>query len=360
MLRYHESRLVRAGFIGAVLVGLVVAVGLQVEQLRSLATDIRHQARFTDAGGLTAGSPVTLSGVKVGIIQSVSLSRGDALVTFTVNGKYRLGSETGAHIRTGTLLGQRVMTLESNGTGTLHASDVIPVARTSSPYSLTEAVSDLTTNTAGTDTRSVSESLDTLSQTLDKVAPQLGPTFAGLTNLSHALNSRNQSLRDLLGNAGAIAQTLSQRSQQVNTLLLDANDLLGVLVQRRAAVVNLLSETSALAKQLSGLVHDNEQTLAPSLQRLNSVLAMLQKNSENIAKALNGLAQYQRTIGEAANGGFYVNAYAYNFPPAQVIQPFLDYAFGFRRGVNAGQPPDTAGPRAEFPLPYNGIPGGSR
>ena len=39
---------------------------------------------------------------------------------------------------------------------------------------------------------------------------------------------------------------------------------------------------------------------------------------------------------------------------------FLDYALGYRRGVNAGQPPDTAGPRAEFPFPYNGIPGGSR
>ena len=28
----------------------------------------------------------------------------------------------------------------------------------------------------------------------------------------------------------------------------------------------------------------------------------------------------------------------------------------FRRGVNAGQPPDTAGPRAELPFPVNGIP----
>ena len=42
--------------------------------------------------------------------------------------------------------------------------------------------------------------------------------------------------------------------------------------------------------------------------------------------------------------------------PAQLLQPFLDYAFGFRRGVNAGQPPDTAGPRAELPFPVNGIP----
>ena len=54
----------------------------------------------------------------------------------------------------------------------------------SSPYSLTEAVADLTTNTAGTDTDALNQSLDTLSATLDQIAPQLGPTFDGLTRLS--------------------------------------------------------------------------------------------------------------------------------------------------------------------------------
>ncbi len=57
---------------------------------------------------------------------------------------------------------------------------VIPITRTSSPYSLTDAVSDLTTNTAGTDTASLNQSLDTLSETLDQIAPQLGPTFDGV------------------------------------------------------------------------------------------------------------------------------------------------------------------------------------
>ena len=80
----------------------------------------------------------------------------------------------------------------------MRPGDVIPVTRTSSPYSLTEAVSDLTTNTAGTDTASLNQSLDTLSATIDQIAPQLGPTFDGLTRLSQSLNGRNDSLRELL------------------------------------------------------------------------------------------------------------------------------------------------------------------
>jgi phospholipid/cholesterol/gamma-HCH transport system substrate-binding protein len=87
---------------------------------------------------------------------------------------------------------------------------------------------------------------------------------------------------------------------------------------------------------------------------------MLEKNRDNIAKALPGLAKYQVTQGESVSNGFYYNAYEPNLAPLQFLQPFLDYAVGFRRGVNAGRPPDNAGPRAEIPFPYNGIPGGSR
>ena len=83
---------------------------------------------------------------------------------------------------------------------------------------------------------------------------------------------------------------------------------------------------------------------------------MLEKNRDNLAKALPGLAKYQLTQGETVSNGFYYTAFIPNVQPAQLLQPFLDYAFGFRRGVNAGQPPDNAGPRAELPFPVNGIP----
>jgi phospholipid/cholesterol/gamma-HCH transport system substrate-binding protein len=360
MLKYRDSNLFRAGFIGAVLILLVIAVGLQPERLVQLATSVRHQAVFSEAGGITVGNDVTISGIKVGSVTDVSLDNGDALVTFTTAGRYPLGSQTTAHIRTGSLLGERVITLESAGSGSLHSSDVIPTTRTSSPYSLTEAVSDLTSNTAGTDTASLNQSLDTLSATIDQLAPKLGPTFDGLSRLSRSLNSRNENLAGLLKSAADVTTVLGQRSQQLNTLILNANDLLGVLNDRREAIVDLLANTSAVSQQLTGLVADNEKTLAPTLQRLNSVVAVLEKNKDNIAKMLPNVKKFILSEGETLANGPYYNAYVPNLQPAQLLQPFMDYAFGFRRGVNAGQPPDDAGPRAELPLPYNGIPGGSR
>lgn len=356
MLKYRGRKLVRTGFIGVVLSILIVLVGLSPETMRSMATEVRYQAQFADAGGLTPGNDVTIAGIKVGNVAAVSLRGRNALVTFGIDSGISLGSDTTAHVRTGTLLGERVLTLESAGGAAMHPMDVIPAARTSSPYSLTEAVSELTTNTAGTDTASLNQSLDTLSDTLDQVAPQLGPAFDGITRLSRALNERDDSLSLLLKDGADVTKILADRSAQVNTLILNANDLVGVLSDRRYAIVELLAHTSALAKQLSALIHENQEKLAPTLDKLNAVTAVLEKNRDNIAKALPGLAKFQTTLGETIGNGPYYQAYIPNLVFGQLLQPFFDYAFGFRRGTNAGQPPDNAGPRAELPFPYNGIP----
>jgi phospholipid/cholesterol/gamma-HCH transport system substrate-binding protein len=361
MLKYRESNFLRAGLFGFVLIVLVIAVGLQPQRLLLWATSIRYHALFADAGGLVPGNKVSVSGMNVGTVSDMSLvDGGNVLVTFTVDGTVQLARETTAHIKTGSLLGQRIVTLDSAGSGTLRSTDVIPVSRTSSPYSLTEAVTDLTNNTAGTDTDQLNQSLDTLSATIDQIAPQLGPTFDGLTRLSRSLNGSDQALSRLLNSAKDVTGVLAERGQQVNSLILNTNDLFAVLVERRDAIASLLANVTVVAQQISGLVHDNEAKLAPTLDKLNSVTAMLEKNRDNLAKALPGLAKYEITQGETVASGPAYSAYVPNLQPGGLLQPFLDYAFGFRRGNDNGQPPDNAGPRAEFPWPHNAIPGGSR
>jgi len=360
MNKYRGARLIRAGFIGAILIMLVIAVGLNPDQLIQRATTVRYQALFSDAGGLATGNDVTVSGIKVGSVTGMSLQHGDVLVTFTASGNVQLGSASTVHIRTGSLLGQRILTVESAGSGNLRPMAVIPVSRTSSPYSLSEAIGDLTTDAAGTNTESLNRSLDTLSATLDQISPQLGPAFDGITRLSKTLNARNQTLGDLLKGAADVTGILSQRSDQLNTLILNANDLVSMLVVRRQAIVRLLASTSAVAKQLTGVVHDNEAKLAPSLKKLNSVTDMLEKNRDNLAKVLPGLAKYELTQGETVSSGFYYNPFIPNIFQFEFFQWLFDYAFGFRAYGAPGQPPDTAGPRALFPWPFNMNPGGSR
>jgi phospholipid/cholesterol/gamma-HCH transport system substrate-binding protein len=353
MLKYRNKNLTRVGLLGVVLLMLIVAVGLQPERLTSWATALRYHAEFAEAGGLSVGDKVKISGVNVGDVTDISLGDRGAVVAFVIKGQVRLGDQTTAHIRTGSLLGARVVTLEPSGRNNMRSGDVIPVSRTGSPYSLNEAVTDLTTNVAETDTSALNQSLDTLSATLDQIAPQLGPTFDGLSRLSRALNSRGDTLADLLKHAAEVTRVLSDRSQQVNALILNGNDLLAVLVDRRDAISALLANTVTVAENLSGLVKDNEAVLAPTLGRLNEVAAMLEKNRDNLSKALPGLKKFQFSSSEAVSNGPYYSAYVPNLVPNFFLQPFLDYAFGFRAG-------DPNMPRALFPPIRNGIPGGSR
>jgi phospholipid/cholesterol/gamma-HCH transport system substrate-binding protein len=357
MNKYRGTRLIKAGFIGVVLMVLVISVGLSPDRLVALATSVKYRALFSEAGGLQPSDDVTVSGIKVGTVSDVVLSHGDALVTFTLKGSIPLGSDTKAHIKTGSLLGARTLTLESAGSGMLHPMDVIPASRTSSPYSLTDAVSDLTANTTGTSTESLNQSLDTLSATLNQIAPQLGPAFDGLTRLSRTLNGRNQSLVQLLKSAGDVTGILSERSQQVNKLILNSDDLLQVLVARRQEIVQLLAATSTVAQQLSGLVHDNESKLAPTLERLNSVTAVLEKNKDNISKALPLGAKFAITLGEAVSSMFSYSAFIPNISVPQVFGPFMEYLWGFRTFDTARGPgfPSPV-PRSLVPFPFNGIP----
>jgi phospholipid/cholesterol/gamma-HCH transport system substrate-binding protein len=353
MLKYRNPQLVRVGFLGVVLIMLIVAVGLQPEKIVSWATAIRYHAEFAEAGGLSTGNEVKVSGITVGQVTDVALGDRGAVVTFAIDSKVPLGEQTTAQIRTGSLLGARVVTLDPAGRTPMHPGDVIPLSRTGSPYSLNEAVNDLTTNIAATDTDSLNQSLDTLSATLDQIAPQLGPTFEGLSRLSRSLNSRSETLGQLLKNAGAVSNVLAERSQQVDTLILNGNDLLAVLVERRDAISRLLANTAAVAKNITGLVADNEAELAPTLDRLNAVTAMLEKNRDNLSRALPGLKKFEMTTSESVSNGPYYSAYVPNLIPPQFLQPFMDYAFGFRAG-------DPNQPRALFPFPRNGIPGAPR
>ncbi|MFI9537818.1 MCE family protein [Nocardia fusca] len=342
MFRYRGSHLLRHGLVGLVLIICVISLGLQSQQVIAWGTTVRYQAVFEEAGGLEAGDEVIVSGVRVGSVTEVRLDNGDARVLFTVRSSVPMGADSTVQIKTGSLLGKRIMTVVSHGDEHLRPLATIPVERTSSPYSLTDALGDLTGNAGAMDTDSLNNSLNMLSATLDSIAPQLGPAFDGLSELSKTINSRNTALRDLLAAAREVTGILADRSQQVNTMLLNANILIGVLDDRRQAIATLLANTAAVGDQLTKLVADNEAELGPALDRLNSVTQVLQQNRDNIAKAIPGLAKASLTQGEAVSGGPFYNAYVANLIPAQWIRPFVDAAFG-------GSVPQPPVPQPEAP-----------
>ena len=105
-------------------------------------------AYFTDAGGISPGNDVSVSGIKVGAVKSVGLAGTAAKVTFTVDRDVRVGDQSLAAIKTDTVLGEKSLEITPTGGGSI---TTIPLGRTTTPYTLNAALQDLGGNTAALD-----------------------------------------------------------------------------------------------------------------------------------------------------------------------------------------------------------------
>jgi phospholipid/cholesterol/gamma-HCH transport system substrate-binding protein len=292
-------------------------------------------------------------------------------VRFSLPPRIRLGGETSAQIKTTTLLGRRDITVVPTGTGRLQPDSTIPLTRTTSPYSLNDALGDLSTTVRDLDTDQLDTALSTLSDALSNTPAPLRDTLAGVSALSQSINRRDEALRSLLAKAQTVTGVLSARAGQINSLLTDGNQLLGELAARRGALSALIAGIDAVSRQITGLVRDNQRQLQPALNELDRVLALLQRNKDKLDQSLDGLVGYATTLGEQVGNGPYFGANISNFSdiyiqifsdtfiwPSHVPQDFHSY---LTNPPLSFQPPD-GGPPPSAPKPpaVPANPGGPR
>lgn len=318
------DRKVRAGVIGIACAVALVFASLHVDQLPFVTSTLAYQADFADAGGLLAGDDVEVAGVKVGRVDSIELRGDHVLVRFTVPPHIALGTTTSAQIKTITLLGRKELTVAPNGSGRLQPDATIPLTRTTSPYSLNDALGDLSTTVQDLDTDQLNKSLNTLSDALANTPAPLREALTGVSALSRSINQRDDALRSLLDKAQSVTKVLGDRSGQLNSLLVDGNQLLAELTARRNAISALIANIDAVSRQLTGLVNDNQAQLKPALTELDKVLALLQRNKKGLDASLDGLVGYATALGEQVGNGPYFGAYVQNWGVDDYLQMLID------------------------------------
>lgn len=319
----EQSRAVTIGVVGLVLAVAVALSALQFERLPFIRGGAVYTAHFADAGGLVTGDDVEVAGVRSGRVEEVSLDGDRVLVRFSVDDSIGLGDKTSAAIKTNTVLGRKSLAVNPDGDGTLTVTETIPIGRTTSPYSLNEALGDLGQTVQDLDLQKVNQTLDELSAAFADTPAPLRSALDGVTALSRTINARDQALSDLLSRAQSVTKILADRADAINALLVDGNQLLGELDRRRTAISQMITYVNSLAQQLSGLVHDNEAQLKPALDKLNSVLDLLERNRDNITEALDGLGPFAAALGEQVGSGPYFNAYVVN-ASSETLHPLVD------------------------------------
>jgi phospholipid/cholesterol/gamma-HCH transport system substrate-binding protein len=314
--------------IGVVALGVTLSVlwlSLNYDKLPFINPGKQYSAYFAEAGGLTVGDRVEISGAQAGKVISVALDGRRVLVKFKIDKGVRIGDRTEAAIKAKGLLGSKLLEVTPRGEG--EQTETIPLNRTTSPYQLPDALGDLSTTISGLNTDQLSNALAVLATEFSNTPSNLKVAVQGVGRLSQTLDERDAQLRKLLDNANKATTVLAERSDQVVNLVVNTNALLVQLKTQSSALEHIFSNLSALAQQIKGFIAENRETLKPALDKLNGVLAIVDNRKERVQKAIKGLAPYALSLGESVASGPYFKAYVANLLPGQFVQPFIDAAF---------------------------------
>jgi phospholipid/cholesterol/gamma-HCH transport system substrate-binding protein len=325
MKSFAERNPFAIGAVGVALTAAVVLAALNYDKLPFFDQSKDYSAYFSEAGGLTPGAAVQVSGFKVGKVDSVELDGPRVLVKFNLDKHVRLGDRTEAAIKTKSLLGSKIMEVTPRGDG--EQSGTIPADRTTPAYQLPDALGDLTATISGLNTNQLSRSLAVLSDTFSDTPPQLKIAVAGVARFSQTLDERDTQLRNLLANANKATAVLGERSDQVVSLIANTNALFISLQSQSRALDQISNNISAVSQQIKGFIAENRETFKPAIDKLNGVLTIVDNRKERVQESIKKLNAYAMSLGESVSSGPFFKAYIGNLVPGQFVQPFIDAAF---------------------------------
>jgi phospholipid/cholesterol/gamma-HCH transport system substrate-binding protein len=309
---------VAIGISGLIVVALLLWVSFNAQKLPIIGGGTGYSAAFTEAAGLVPDDEVRIAGVKVGAVTSVSLEGSHVRVEFRVKNEW-VGNRATVAIKIKTVLGRKYLALDSQGESKQDPHRQIPVSRTTAPYDVVPAFSQLSDTVGSIDTDQLAQSFEVISQAFADTPDSVRTAVDGLTRLSTTIASRDAALRDLLAHANDVTTVLAQRNGELTSLINDGAALLNELNNRRDAIRTLFVNTSALSLQLSGLVADNKATIGPALDQLNGVLTILNNNQANLEKSLALLAPFVRVFANTLGNGRWFDTYIQNFTVSGVL-----------------------------------------
>ena len=316
---FRERNPVVIGAISIAVILLMLLAAFRAQDLPLVGGGDRYTAAFTEAGGLKPNDEVRIAGVRVGKVESIELDGSHVKVTFRVKTDSAFGDETGAAIKVKTILGAMYLSLEPDGNGQLQESEEIPVERTTSPFDVVEAFSGLAETAQEIDTDQLAAGLTTLADLTRNTPEEFRSALAGVSALSANIAAKNDRINTLLTNLDRVTTVLADRDDDIITLMQDSDVLFQALVARRDAVHDLLVATTTLSTELTALVQDTREDLKPALTQLESVVAVLNKNEENIDNSLRLMAPFYRVFTNTLGTGPWFDTYIQNLPPAPSV-----------------------------------------
>ncbi len=309
MKPFRERNPVVIGVIGFAVILLLMLGAFRADKLPIIGAGDVYHADFAEIGSLKKGNEVRIAGVPVGKVESVALDGDKVDVKFKLDKGVKLGRDTGASVGIRTLLGATYLAVEPSGSGTLKKGSTIPISRTTPPYDVVDAFSDLSVTTDALDVDQISKALNTLSDVAAKTPREFKGAIKGVSDLSRNLANRDEQINTLLENLKKVTGVLNARNDNLEALFKDSAVLFQAVSSRRDAIHQLLVSTQQISTELSALVKDTRADLKPALTQLDTVTTMLRKNEASLDESLRVLPGFFRVFSNALGVGPWFETY---------------------------------------------------
>jgi len=301
-------------------IGLLIVAGLIAGVALILVSDrfsfddyYRVNAFLKDAGGLRNGSPVTLAGLPIGKVESISTDSGKARypvkVTMAINETYRLPKSSNLTIATSGIFGDSYLAFSGSGSPAT-ASDLLPLDGTAEVYAtsgffdtatqealaLLANVNDLLGPESRTDAKRLLRNAADLAGEVVALTKELRTQIKASESALASLDTLGKDLvasnRALTARADAALLSIDRLAQRGDAVLGTADRALGRLDTALAEGAALLSASApdlrALVTDLRGVSARTGAILA-GLHQGKGVIGQLLAN-QDLAKDVNDLA----------------------------------------------------------------------
>ena len=316
MKPFRERNPVVIGAVSLAVLALLLVGAFRAQDLPLIGGGDTYYANFSEAGGIKVGDEVRIAGVRVGKVESIELDGDQVRIGFRIKTDSQFGPTSRADLKVKTLLGDMFLAIEPAGSGQMEEGATIPVERTSSPYDVVDAFEGLADTAGDIDTDQLAQSLNTVAELTRNTPEEFQAALKGVSALSSNVAAKNDQINSLLKNLKRVSTVLDARDDDIIELMKDSDVLFRALVARRDAVHRLLVSTTQLSTQLTGLVQDTKADLKPSLEQLEEVLDVLNKNEDNLDDTLRLMAPFYRVFANTLGNGPWFDTYIQNMPPA--------------------------------------------
>lgn len=259
------SQAVKVGiFMAVCLVALAVLI-FKVEDIRLFAGDGQSiEARFDSVAGLDAQAAVRVAGVRVGQVEAIELEGRAARVTLRLDEPIRLTRGAAAHISTVSLLGDKYIELDPG------EPDAPPLPE--------GAVLE------GTTPVSFDDALAKLNDLAGSLAGEPGAK-GGVPALMSSLQQTSDTIRVLV----------ESNQRQVDSTIANFEQFSATLSRELPRLANQIEH---VLTQVDGILAENREVLAGSLENIERVTGSMQASVDNLNTITGGLARGEGTLGK--------------------------------------------------------------